>query len=145
MAFEFHIWSLDLNLGFKPTSFNFVASCISQNTPILPCHSMHHIVAYCHVMIVFRCVFRGRFCLRGYPPFSDWRAISSYHSIAGNCPFSVDVASMMRSMTPMKNYIIFRSARQAKTPCSFRYNPTLSLLLSFTALGQQWFNCYMLR
>ena len=28
MAFEFHIWSLDLNLGFKPTSFNFVASCI---------------------------------------------------------------------------------------------------------------------
>src|SRR4051812_18144153 len=34
----------------------------------------------------------------------------------------------MSSVTPMKNYIIFRSARQAKPPCSFRYNPTLSLL-----------------
>ena len=28
---KFHIWSLDLNLGFKPTSFNLVASCISSN------------------------------------------------------------------------------------------------------------------
>ena len=31
-----------------------------------------------------------------------------------------------------------------KPPCSFRYNPTLSLLLSFIALGQQRFNCYFL-
>ena len=92
-----------------------ILECISQNTPILPCHSMHHIVAYCHVMIVFRCVFRGRFCFQGYPWISDWRAVSYYHSI-----------------------------RQAKPSCSFRYNPTLSFLLSFTALGQQWFNCYML-
>ena len=28
------------------------------------------------------------------------------------------------------------SVRQAKPPCSFRYNPILSLLLSSTALGQ---------
>ena len=35
--------------------------------------------------------------------------------------------------------VIFRSARQAKPPCSFRYNPTLSLLLSFNALGQHRF------
>ena len=46
-------------------------------------------------------------------------------------------------MTPMKNYTIFRSARQAKTPCSFWYNPTLSLLLSFTALEKQRFNRYI--
>ena len=51
-------------------------------------------------------------------------------------PLSRRVPTMW-SMTPMKSYTIFRSARQAKPPCSFRYNPTLSLLLSFTALGQQ--------
>ena len=40
-----HIWSLNLNLWFKPTSFNMVASCIWPNHIILPCHVMHHIVA----------------------------------------------------------------------------------------------------
>ena len=64
---------------------------------------------------------------------------------AGICPLSIDVVPTTSSMTLMKNYTIFKSARQAKTPCSFRYNPTLSLRLSFTALGQQRFNCYMLR
>ena len=44
-------------------------------------------------------------------------------SVAGNCSPSVGVVSTMRSMTPMKNYIIFKSARQAKPPCSFWYNP----------------------
>ena len=39
-----HIWSLNLNLGFKPTSFNLVLGALAQNTFILPCHSMHHIV-----------------------------------------------------------------------------------------------------
>ena len=33
-----HIWSLNLNLVFKPTSFNCVASCISSINNILPCH-----------------------------------------------------------------------------------------------------------
>ena len=33
-----HIWSWNLNLGFKPTSFNLVASCISSNHSILTCH-----------------------------------------------------------------------------------------------------------
>ena len=36
--------------------------------------------------------------------------------VAGICPLSVDVVSTMSSMTPMKNYIIFKTARQAKTP-----------------------------
>ena len=39
-----HIWSLSLNLVFKPTSFNLVLGALAQNTFILPCHSMHHIV-----------------------------------------------------------------------------------------------------
>ena len=93
-------------------------SCISQT------HS------YCHVLACIIIVALHWLCS---PLF------------AGICPLSVDDVSMMSSMTPMKNYTIFRSARQAKPPCSFRYNPTLSLLLSFTALGQQRFNCYMLR
>ena len=37
-------------------------------------------------------------------------------SVVGIRPLSVDVVPTMRSMTPMKSYIIFRSARQAKPP-----------------------------
>ena len=48
-----HIWSLNLNLVFKPTSFNLLLVALAQNTFILPCHSMHHIVAYCHVLLMF--------------------------------------------------------------------------------------------
>ena len=115
MAFEFHIWSLDLNLGFKPTSFNFVASCISPNHSILPCHT--HASYCCIALIVFFP------CCRCLSPL-DRRG------------------STMRSMTLMKRYTIFRSARQAEPPCSFRYNPTLSLLLYSTALGQQRYNLF---
>ena len=86
--------------------------------------------AYCHVMIMHHIVH-----------FID----RVFFLCCRCCPLSIDVVSTMRSMTPMKNYIIFRSARQAKPPCSFWYNPTLSLLLSFTAIGQQRFNSYMLR
>ena len=64
----------------------YVLSCISQNTLILPCHCMHHIVAYRHVMIVFRCVLRGRFCLRGYSRVSNWRAVSHYHFVRQATP-----------------------------------------------------------
>ena len=39
-----HIWSLNLNLVFKPTSFNLLLDAFAQNTFVLPCHSMHHIV-----------------------------------------------------------------------------------------------------
>ena len=38
------IWSLNLNLGFKPTPFNLLLVALAQNTFLLPCHSMHHIV-----------------------------------------------------------------------------------------------------
>ena len=112
------IWILNLNLWFKPTSFNLVACCISSINSILPCHD--HASYCCIALIVFLLYCR---CLS---------------------PLCRRVPAMW-SMTPMMSYTMFRSARQAKPPCSFRYNPTLSLLLSFTALGQQRFNCYMLR
>ena len=113
-----HIWSLNLNLRFKPTPFNLLLVALAQTT------------AYCHVMTmrhIMHCIDCVSFC------------------VAGICPLSVDVVPTTSLMTPMKNYTIFRIARQAKPPCSFRYNPTLSLLLSFTALGQQRFICYLLR
>ena len=113
-----HIWSLSLNLGFKPTSFNLVLVALAQTTAYCHVTFMHHIVALHWLCFFFVCP-----CLS---------------------PLSRRVPTMW-SMTPMKSYIIFRSARQAKPPCSFRYNPTLSLLLSFTALGQQRFICYLLR
>ena len=106
------VWSSNLNLVFKPTPFNLLLVALAQST------------AYCHVMIMHHIV------------ASHWLCSSLF---AGNCPLSVDDVPTMRSMTPMKNYTIFRSARQAKPACSFRYNPTLALLLSFIALGQQWF------
>ena len=40
-----HIWSLNLNLWFKPTSFNMVASCISSINNNCHVMIMHHIVA----------------------------------------------------------------------------------------------------
>ena len=54
-----HIWSLNLNLWFKPTSFNLVASCISSINSILPCH--YHASYYCIALIVFPLVCRWLF------------------------------------------------------------------------------------
>ena len=34
-----HMWSLNLNLGFKPTTLNCVASWIRPNHIILPCRN----------------------------------------------------------------------------------------------------------
>src|SRR3954465_3996406 len=87
-----HMWSLNLNLGFKPTSFNLLLVALAQTT------------AYCHVMIMHHIE----------------HCIDCVLSLfAGGCPLSIDMVSTMSSMTPMKSYIIFRSARQAKPPCSF--------------------------
>ena len=48
-----HIWSLNLNLVFKPTPFNLLLVALAQNTFILPCHIMHHFV-HC-IDCVFLC------------------------------------------------------------------------------------------
>ena len=39
-----HIWSLSLNLGFKPTSFNLVLVALAQTTAYCHVTFMHHIV-----------------------------------------------------------------------------------------------------
>jgi hypothetical protein len=80
------IWSLNLNLGFKPTSFKLLLVALAQ------------IIACCHVMIMHHIV------------ALHWLCSSLF---AGNCPLLVDDVLTMRSMTPMKSYNIFRSARQA--------------------------------
>ena len=110
-------------------SLNFESLVQNSSNPsgcscISPTHSFCHVLIMHHIVHCIDCV---SFC------------------VAGICPLSIDDVSTMSSMTPTKNYTIFRSAMQAKPPCSFRYNPTPSLLLSFTALGQHRFNCYMLR
>ena len=50
------MWSLNLNLGFKPTTLNCVASCISSMKIILPCHI--HASYCCIALIVFPLVCR---------------------------------------------------------------------------------------
>ena len=110
--------SLGLNLWFKMAQTHLVVVALAQHT---------------HIAMSLSCIIIVALHLLCSSLFD------------GICPLLVDVVPTASSMTPMKNYTIFRSAKQAKPPCSFRYNPTLSLLLSFTALGQQRFNCYMLR
>ena len=120
MTFEFHIWSLNLNLGFKPTSFNMVASCISSINSILPCHDH---ASYCRIaLIVF---FLCCWC----------------------CPLSVDVVSTMRSMTPMKNYTIFRSAlfipiqSHSLAPALFYCIRTTTTYLILAAVAEPFILC----
>ena len=84
-----HMWSLNLNLGFKPTSFNLLLVALAQTT------------AYCHVMIMHHIVH----CID---------CVSSM--FVGICPLSVDVVSMMSSMTPMKNYYYLQKCQASKTP-----------------------------
>ena len=50
------MWSLNLNLGFKPTSFNLVLVALAQNHIILPCHI--HASYCCIALIVFSLVCR---------------------------------------------------------------------------------------
>ena len=45
-----HIWGWNLNLGFKPTSFNLLLVALAQTT------------AYCHVMIMHHIVALHRLC-----------------------------------------------------------------------------------
>src|SRR3954471_14785760 len=61
-----HMWSLNLNLGFKPTSFNLLLVALAQTT------------SYCHVMIMHHIVH----CID---------CVS--FSVAGGCSPSVDVCS----------------------------------------------------
>ena len=44
-----HIWSLNLNLVFKPTSFNLLLVALAHNTFILPCHDH---ASYCGIALI---------------------------------------------------------------------------------------------
>ena len=84
-----HIWSLNLNLVFKPNSFNCVASCISSINNILPCH-YHASCCALHWLCSF--------------------------SIAGDCPLSVDAAPTLWSLTLMKTQCYLQKCQASKTP-----------------------------
>ena len=87
---------MNLNLGFKPTPFNLLLVALSQNTFLLPCHSMHHIV---------HCIDRV------------------FSVFAGNCPLSIDVTPMMRSLTLMKTQCYLQKCQASKTPLFIPIQP----------------------
>ena len=115
--FKFIIWVWDWTFGSKWPK-PICCSCISQNTFILPCLSMHH--NCCLALIVF---------------FLVCRWLSPLDRRGSDDEFDD---------TNEEQYYL-QKCQSSKTPCSFQYNPTLLLLLSFTALGQQRFICYLLR
>ena len=100
---------LNLNLIFKPTSFNLLLVALAQNTFIFPCHSMHHIV---------HCIDCVSFCLPVLFPL-DRRCID-------DVIVDTDGDSMLSSEVPGK-----------QNPLVHSDTILLSLLLSFTTLGQQ--------
>ena len=93
-----HIWSLNLNLRFKPTPFNVLLVALAQITAYWHVMIMHHIV-HC-----IDCVF---FC------------------VAGICPLSIDMVSTMSLMTTIRAITVFRSASQAP-PIEHSYTIPLS-------------------
>ena len=84
-----NIWSLNLNLGLKPTAFNPLLDALAQ------------IIAYCHVMIIHHIVALHWLCS---------------FSIAGICPLSVDVVLTLWSLTPMKSYYYLQKCQVSKIP-----------------------------
>ena len=79
---------MNLNLRFKPTPFNMLLVALAQNTFILPCHSMHHIV---------HCIDR----------------VSSL--FVGICPLSVDDVPALWSLTVMKTQCYLQKCQASKT------------------------------
>ena len=118
LAFEYPHMEFEFESLVQTNFISSGFSCISSNHSMLPCHD--HASYWYITLIVFRLYLPVLFPL------------------SGRCSDVVIVDTD-------EELYYFRSVRQAKPPCSFRYNPTLSLLLSFTALGQRRFNCYMLR
>ena len=84
-----HIWSWNLNLVFKPTSFNLLLVALAQNTFILPCHDHS---SYC--ALHWLC----SFC------------------VAGICPLSIDAIPTMWSLTLMKTQCYLQKCQASKTP-----------------------------
>lgn len=112
-----HIWSLNLNLWFKPTLFNLLLVALAQIT------AYQHVMIMNHIVHCIDCVLPCCRCLS---------------------PLSRRCTDVEFDDTDEELYYI-QKCQASKTPSSFQYNPTLSHLLPFIALGQQRFNCYMLR
>ena len=89
MALNNHIWSLNLNFIFKPTSFNLLLVALAQNTFILPCHDH---ASYC--ALHWLCTFL----------------------FAANCPLSVDAAPTLWSWTLMKTQCYLQKCQASKSP-----------------------------
>ena len=84
-----HMWSLNLNLVFKPTSFNLLLVALAQNTFILPCHEH---ASYCALHWLY------------------------FFLVAGICPLSIDAIPMMWSLTLMKTQCYLQKCQASKTP-----------------------------
>ena len=106
------ILEMRLNLWFKWISPKWLLAALAKTASHLHAMIMHHIVAYACVLIVGTVL------------------------LDRSCSEECSRVPVCGAVPPCW------STRQANPPCSFRYNPTLLLLLSFIALGQQWFNCY---
>ena len=88
------------------------------------CINSNNIIYSCHVHASYCCI-----CLCSIIDTVPSRQVLLRRVLQSTC---------LRSSAPLLLY------QASKPPCSFRYNPTLSLLLSFIALGQQRFNYYFM-
>ena len=85
------IWSLNLNLRFKPTPFNMLLVALAQT------HSYCHVIACIILLHIVMC----------------W--LSSF-SVAGVCPPSVDDVPTLWSLTLMKTQCYLQKCQASKTP-----------------------------
>ena len=150
---------LHLNPWFKWTSFKQNASCISSNSITSTCH-VH--ASYCCICLCIDC--RHRSFSIGPAPESAPEYLSEEQcppiDLPGKQNPLVHSDTIPLSLAPALFYCIRTTTFQllhaaVVKPLSSawpviatvnRWNPpNLSLLLSFIALGQQRFNCYMLR
>ena len=111
-----HIWSLNLNLVFKPTSFNLLLVALAQT------HSYCHVIACIILLHIVMC----------------W--LSSF-SVAGVCPLSVDVYRRCDWWHRWRT-ILSSEVPGKQKPLVHSDTIPLSRFCSLTTLGQQRFNCY---
>ena len=93
-----HIWIWNLNLWFKFVQTLLVLSCISPTHSYCHVSCMHHIVAHCLVMVVYRCPLRQVLSLRSIVITLTKNRISASNHQASNQPFDhIDTIPCSRS------------------------------------------------
>ena len=115
---NFHIWSLNLNLGFKPTPFNILLVALGQITSYCHVIIMHHNCCIALIVFLFLCRYLSPLDRHGSDDEFDDTDEELYY-----------LQKCQASKNPL--FILIQSHSLA---------PAL-----FTALGQQRFICYMLR